>query len=171
MSNSPTEALNEAPSGLQDALRAELRLCLTRAGLRQIDAAQKLGLSQKHLSRMLNGRVPLPPHWAERIALACDRELVISSEPCNKDLQGRPMTFAEAQDALLVMICHNQELFNVLAGPKNPVRLAWATLLADETDFTYQETVQAIKNLTLKQRDLHISDVVNEVRVMRALAT
>lgn len=90
MTKESREGILGAPRGLlgphspQDELRVEVRRCLTRAGLTQAEVARRLGLSQKHVSRMLNGRAVLNLHWADKIARLCGRRLTIASKPLRK---------------------------------------------------------------------------------------
>jgi predicted XRE-type DNA-binding protein len=49
-------------------LRNQIRTLIKNNGLKQIWIAQQLGISQKHLSQMLTGRVDLSLNWAQRIA-------------------------------------------------------------------------------------------------------
>ncbi|SDH69578.1 Helix-turn-helix [Sinosporangium album] len=60
---------------LRDALRAELRAALARAGITQAAAARRLGISPKHLSQMLTGKAGVNLD----IATLCGRELAIRS--------------------------------------------------------------------------------------------
>jgi transcriptional regulator with XRE-family HTH domain len=49
---------------------ADLRVAIARTGVRQFVIAQKIGISEGQLSRLLTGRKPLTEEIAERIRLA-----------------------------------------------------------------------------------------------------
>lgn len=49
---------------------AELRVEIARRGVRQFAIAQRLGMSEGQLSRILTGRKPLTEELSERIRLA-----------------------------------------------------------------------------------------------------
>lgn len=61
----------------EDTLRTEVRAALKTARIRQVAAARQLGVSEKHLSQMLTGKVSLTLPWAERILALCGKRLVI----------------------------------------------------------------------------------------------
>lgn len=63
------------------ALRLEVRRCVKAAGLKQINVAAHLGISEQHLSRMLLGNSPMSLDWAVEILELCGREVVITSAP------------------------------------------------------------------------------------------
>lgn len=66
---------------LTDQIRAVVRDELAVAGISQAEAARALGVSTKHMSQMLTGRVGMSPEWADRITALCGRQLVIASTP------------------------------------------------------------------------------------------
>lgn len=70
---------------LEKAMRGEVRDAITLAGYTQVSVAEKLGLSQKHLSAMLTGKVTMSVLWAGRIMDLCKRELLISSRRKDPD--------------------------------------------------------------------------------------
>lgn len=47
-----------------------LRVAVVSAGLKQYDVAERLGISESHLSRLLSGRKTLTDEMASRIRLA-----------------------------------------------------------------------------------------------------
>lgn len=57
-------------------LRESLQQCIVDAGRAQITVAADLGISQKHLSQILTGKVNLTLDWADRIARACGYQVV-----------------------------------------------------------------------------------------------
>jgi transcriptional regulator with XRE-family HTH domain len=61
----------------EEQLRTQVRAALKASGRKQIWIAEKLGISPKHLSQMLTGRVSLTVDWAQRIAELCDARLLI----------------------------------------------------------------------------------------------
>lgn len=77
------------------ALRVEIRDCIRVAQLTQMQVAEALHVTPKHLSQMLTGRAGLRLGWAADIAGMCDRELIISTRilpvPPPRDL-GLPPT-------------------------------------------------------------------------------
>jgi plasmid maintenance system antidote protein VapI len=54
---------------------ADLRALLARHEIRRYEIAPAVGLNPAKLGRLLNGREPLTPQLAQRIADAIDREL------------------------------------------------------------------------------------------------
>lgn len=62
-------------------LRDQIRATIKASGLKQIWIAQQLGVSQKHLSQMLTGRVALTLDWAQRIAVLCGYKVTVVVEP------------------------------------------------------------------------------------------
>jgi plasmid maintenance system antidote protein VapI len=71
---------------LQDSLRATLAAELDAAGLSRAEAARQLGVTAKHMSQMLTGKAPLSLAWADQIAAACGRELLVGSRPVSGEL-------------------------------------------------------------------------------------
>jgi transcriptional regulator with XRE-family HTH domain len=67
-------------SAAEDALRALVRGAIQGAGLKQKFIAERLGVSEKHLSQMLTGRAVLTLDWAERILALAGKRLVIDVE-------------------------------------------------------------------------------------------
>lgn len=72
----------------EGALRTEVRAALKAAGIRQVAAAAQLGVSEKHLSQMLTGKVSLTIPWAERILALCGLRLVIALQHKQPDAGG-----------------------------------------------------------------------------------
>jgi predicted transcriptional regulator len=66
---------------LQGSLRALLVDELRAAGVSQAEVARTLGITAKHMSQMLTGKAPLSLAWADEIAAACGRDLVVASRP------------------------------------------------------------------------------------------
>jgi transcriptional regulator with XRE-family HTH domain len=66
---------------LPDSVRAALKA----AGISQVEACRHLGVSEKHLSQMLTGKVALTLPWAERILALCGWRLVIALETLPKE--------------------------------------------------------------------------------------
>jgi plasmid maintenance system antidote protein VapI len=58
-------------------LRADLRQCIAETGMSQIELADVINVTPKHLSQLLTGGANLTVQWATRIAEACGRTLVI----------------------------------------------------------------------------------------------
>lgn len=71
----------------EEQLRAHVRGALIRAGISQAEACRQLGLSTKHMSQMLTGRVPLSLTWAEGIIGLCGLDLVIDVRPDAEEKQ------------------------------------------------------------------------------------
>jgi plasmid maintenance system antidote protein VapI len=71
---------------LQDGLRSLLAAELRAAGISQAEAARRLGVTAKHMSQMLTGKAPLSLAWADQIAAACGRELLVGSRPAPGEL-------------------------------------------------------------------------------------
>lgn len=65
----------------QDSLREQVRSAVKASGLKQVWMAEKLGVSEKHLSNLLTGRAPLSLDWAEQIAGLCRMRVRIVVEP------------------------------------------------------------------------------------------
>lgn len=61
----------------QERLLADVKAMIEEAGIKQVHIAQKLGISQKHLSHLLTGRSTLSVHWVEQIASVCGHSLDI----------------------------------------------------------------------------------------------
>jgi hypothetical protein len=53
---------------------------IAAAGYRQRDMAPIVGITEKHLSQMLNLKVGINPDIADRILAACGRRLVLATE-------------------------------------------------------------------------------------------
>lgn len=62
----------------EDDLRAQVRAALRTTKTRQVHVARTLGMSEKHLSQMLTGRVHLTLAHAENILATCGMSLVVS---------------------------------------------------------------------------------------------
>lgn len=76
----------------EEQLRTQVRAALKACGLKQIWIADKLGISQKHLSQILTGRVSLTLDWAEKILTLCGGArllLFVTIPPGNADRVGR----------------------------------------------------------------------------------
>jgi plasmid maintenance system antidote protein VapI len=65
----------------QGLLREQVRAAVRDSGLKQKWIADRLHVSEKHLSQLLTGRVDMTLEWAERILALCGMELVISVQP------------------------------------------------------------------------------------------
>lgn len=61
----------------EESLRVQVRAALTASGLKQIWIADKLGISQKHLSQLLTGRVRLTLGRAQEIAALCGARVLV----------------------------------------------------------------------------------------------
>jgi plasmid maintenance system antidote protein VapI len=74
-----------------EGLRELLRTAVRDSGRKQVWIAEQLGVSTKHLSQMLTGRVELTLGWAQRIAVLCDRkiDIAVMEVPGTADLQRR----------------------------------------------------------------------------------
>lgn len=70
-----------APPTATDELRQQLRAAIRASGVKQIWIAEQLGVSQKHLSQMLTGRVGLPLDWAQSIAALCGYTATVTIGP------------------------------------------------------------------------------------------
>ncbi len=68
-------------SALLDLVRRELG----DAGWWQKDLAKAVGCTEKHLSQLLNGRVPMSEQWAVRILGVLGRKLVVGSAPMRSE--------------------------------------------------------------------------------------
>lgn len=80
------EGEQEAASAI---LRDQIRDALKASGLKQIWVAEQLGISQKHLSQMLTGRVTLTLDWAQRIASLCRHRVTTTVTPAPAALRQR----------------------------------------------------------------------------------
>lgn len=69
-----------ARSSAEQQLHAQTRAAFTATGISQAEACRRLGLSTKHLNRMLLGHDPLSLHWAERLLALGGMRLVIAVE-------------------------------------------------------------------------------------------
>ena len=65
----------------QGQLHEQVRAAVRDAGLKQRWLADRLHVSDKHLSQMLTGRVVMTLEWAERIVALCGMELVVTVRP------------------------------------------------------------------------------------------
>lgn len=71
-------------------LRKQVRAALLDAGISQAEVARQLGLSTKHMCRMLTGRAVLTIDWAEKILKICGQRLEIKVTPAaNRVRAGR----------------------------------------------------------------------------------
>jgi DNA-binding transcriptional regulator YdaS (Cro superfamily) len=64
-----------------DDLRTQVRAALKASGMKQAAIAARLGVTEKHLSQMLTGRVRLPVRWADAILAECGSALRFTVEP------------------------------------------------------------------------------------------
>ncbi|GAA0501032.1 helix-turn-helix transcriptional regulator [Streptomyces olivaceiscleroticus] len=64
----------------QDALHEQVRAAVKAAGLKQVWIAERLGITPKHLSQLLTGRVPLSLDWADRILALCGKRVRVVVE-------------------------------------------------------------------------------------------
>jgi hypothetical protein len=65
----------------QELLLAQVQAAVKNSGLKQTWMAQRLVVSEKHLSQMLTGRVEMTLDWAERILALCGLELDVTARP------------------------------------------------------------------------------------------
>jgi plasmid maintenance system antidote protein VapI len=77
-------------SAAEETLRTQTRAALKAAGVRQTTAAAQLGVSEKHLSQMLTGRIALTLPWAERILAVCGMRLAIGIQYAPADDRADP---------------------------------------------------------------------------------
>ncbi|WP_328436939.1 helix-turn-helix domain-containing protein [Streptomyces sp. NBC_00444] len=63
------------------ALSEQIRDVIRKSGVKQLWIAEQLGISQKHLSQMLTGRVTLALDWAQRIAALCGYTATVTVGP------------------------------------------------------------------------------------------
>lgn len=75
------EAARAPRAGAQELLLAQVQAAVKHSGLKQTWMAQRLVVSDKHLSQMLTGRVPLTLEWAEKILALCGMELDVTVRP------------------------------------------------------------------------------------------
>lgn len=68
--------MNESPA--QTSLRLQVRAELNRARISQASACRQLGVSTKHMSKMLSGKSTLTLNWAEQILALCGKQPVIT---------------------------------------------------------------------------------------------
>lgn len=68
-------------SSLHRALRLEVGYSLAASGLSQTHVASTLGISRKHLCRMLSGKAAMSADWAERIAAVCGYRIALQARP------------------------------------------------------------------------------------------
>jgi hypothetical protein len=64
-----------------EALRLQVRAALREAKVSQASAAAQLGITEKHLSQMLTGRVKLGLDWAEQLLGLCGQALALDPRP------------------------------------------------------------------------------------------
>ena len=65
----------------QAKLHEQVRAAVRDSGLKQRWIADRLHVSDKHLSQMLTGRVVMTLEWAERIVALCGMDLVVAVRP------------------------------------------------------------------------------------------
>jgi hypothetical protein len=63
----------------EDAMRQEVRSALTAARMKQTTMADQLGVTQSHISRVLNGRSGLSPVLYEQMLAACGRRPIAAT--------------------------------------------------------------------------------------------
>lgn len=66
---------------MTDDLRSQVRAAVKASGIKQAAIAARLGVSEKHLSQMLTGRVRLTVPWADKILTECGSELRFTIHP------------------------------------------------------------------------------------------
>lgn len=66
---------------MTDDLRTRVRAAVKASGVKQAAIAARLGVSEKHLSQMLTGRVRLTVPWADKILAECGSELRFTIHP------------------------------------------------------------------------------------------
>ncbi|MGW0948493.1 helix-turn-helix transcriptional regulator [Streptomyces sp. NPDC002623] len=65
----------------QTELNEQVREAVKASGLKQTWMAGRLGVSEKHLSQLLTGRMVMTVYWAQQILNLCGMELVVSVRP------------------------------------------------------------------------------------------
>lgn len=74
-------AIAFVPVPAEQQLLADIRALVEESGLKQIHIAAKLGITPKHMSQLMTGKVTLTVFWAEQIAAVCGRQLDIRIAP------------------------------------------------------------------------------------------
>jgi plasmid maintenance system antidote protein VapI len=67
--------MTSASRRLREMVLAEVRA----AGARQVEIAEEIGITEKHVSQMFTGKVGMSVDMAERILRACGRSLVLAT--------------------------------------------------------------------------------------------
>ncbi|HEY5985982.1 MAG TPA: helix-turn-helix transcriptional regulator [Streptosporangiaceae bacterium] len=62
-------------------IKARVRKSLELDGATQADLAKHLGVSEKHISQVLTGRITGSPEFLARMAEACGLSLIVEEEP------------------------------------------------------------------------------------------
>lgn len=78
--------------GTREALARLLWAEMAAAGHRQCDIAAAVGITEKHLSQIVNVKVSARPEFVDAILATCGRRLVVSTEPITEppDQEHRP---------------------------------------------------------------------------------
>jgi plasmid maintenance system antidote protein VapI len=66
---------------VSDTLRLSLREIVRECGLKQAFIADRVGVTEKHLSQLLLGRVTLTVDWVQRIVDVCRQPLRLDFTP------------------------------------------------------------------------------------------
>lgn len=112
--------------GVHEALRTQVRAALRTAGISQAKACRQLGLTTKHMSRMLTGRAPLTLDWAEQILDLCGIQIVIGIHSRGRPMAGPRLTASNITDPALT------SLYNRLEAALRHARQAeWEAALAE----------------------------------------
>lgn len=64
-----------------EILRESVCELIAQSGLKQIFIAHRIGITEKHLSHLLTGKVAMTINWAEKIVDVCRKPLRIDLEP------------------------------------------------------------------------------------------
>lgn len=65
----------------EERLRKLVRSTLKQQRITQKQAAETIGVTQKHLSFVLSGRVQMTMTWAERLLTLCGQQLIFDIVP------------------------------------------------------------------------------------------
>ncbi|MEU6365795.1 helix-turn-helix transcriptional regulator [Streptomyces sp. NPDC046931] len=65
---------------VQKALNEQVRAAVKESGLKQAWIAERLDITQKHLSQLLTGHAPMSLEWAEKIFFLCGKRIRIAIE-------------------------------------------------------------------------------------------
>ena len=82
-------------ASLADEVREQIRLALRITDVSQAELGRRLGISPKHISQMLTGRVAISLDMAERILSAVGYTLVVSAREGPAERYRRPSPAVE----------------------------------------------------------------------------